>query len=113
MNRLKAAPKIIGPVHLPEISRRRSLIGKQVMLKLPDLQAGYALEVEFSDFDDLKIGRKQILQACGVVYGFGRVKTASEGNRLFVWLLPGEIDFASKVVKHRFGNVAEVQDDQA
>jgi hypothetical protein len=107
LNAIKVTPKILGPIQLPEIHRRRSLIGKQVMLQLPDLQEGYALELEFGDFEDLRIGRKQILQACGVVYGWGRVKTASDRNHLFVWLIPQEIDFSKKVRTNRFGNMPD------
>lgn len=111
INGLKFPPKILGSVELPEVHRRRSMIGKQVMLQLPDLSGGYALKVEFSDYEDLKIGRKQILQACGLVYGHGKVKTISEGNHLFVWLLQKELAFAKEVRDHRFNTDQDVEND--
>jgi hypothetical protein len=108
LNSLRSTPRIVGTVHLPEISRTRALIGKQVMLKLPELVPGDALEIEFGDKEDLRVGRKQILQACGIVYGWGRVKTSSIEDHLYVWLLPEEIDFANTVKTHRFGEKTEV-----
>ena len=108
LNTLRTTPRIIGSVHIPEIARQRALIGKQVMLKLPELKPGYGLEIEFGDKEDLRVGRKQILQACGTVYGWGRVKTSSLETHLFVWLLPEEIDFANTVKIHRFGEKSEV-----
>jgi len=111
LNTLRTTPRIVGPVHLPEITRQRSLIGKQVMLKLPEIQPGYALEIEFGDKEDLRVGRKQILQTCGSIYGFGRTKSASKDNHLYVWLLPEEIEFANTVKLHRFGVMAEVSNE--
>lgn len=108
LNSLRTTPRIIGPVHIPEITRKRSLIGKQVMLQLPELQKGFALEVEFGDHEDLRIGRKQILTACGVVYGWGKVKTASVDTHLYVWLREEDLQYACMVKGHRFAKADEV-----
>ena len=111
LNTLRTTPRIVGPVHIPETTRQRSLIGKQVMLKLPEIQPGYALEIEFGDKEDLRVGRKQILQTCGSIYGFGRTKSSSRENHLYVWLIPEEIEFAGQVKLHRFGNLREVSNE--
>lgn len=102
LNSLRTTPRIIGPVKIPEVTQKRSLIAKQVMLQLPEMQKGFALEVEFGDKEDLIIGRKQILTACGIAYGWGKVRTTSYETHLFVWLQQEELQYACTVKAHRF-----------
>jgi len=79
-------PKIIGIVNIPQTLRSFDVFSTQAALRLPDLEKDQALEIEYCDTEDLRIGRKQILMACTRVYGPSKIKTGSDINHLFVWM---------------------------
>lgn len=96
-------PRIIGTVEIPTTVRGHDLISKKVALQLPEIKAGYCLAIEFSNSEELRMGRKQIMMACTRIYGGSRVETGSNENVLYVWLKPQELELAIKVKEHLFG----------
>ena len=84
-------PKIVGVVELPRGIRNYEVFSNDVCVKLPEIPKEMELEIAFADEVDMFYAPKQILMAASRIYGYGKIKTGSQGSHLFVWMKnPGE-----------------------
>lgn len=79
-------PKIIGIANIPKTLRSFDVFSTNAALLLPDLEKDQALEIEYCDTEELRMGRKQILMASTRVYGPSKIKTGSNDTHLYVWM---------------------------
>jgi hypothetical protein len=90
-------PKIVGIVEIPRGLRDYNVFSNDVCLQLPEIPKNNALQLEFPDEVELFYGRKQILMAASRIYGYGKIKTGSQGNILFVWMKTPQQDLMKKM----------------
>jgi len=94
---ISVQPIIVGVVKIPRSGREIDTISTQVLRQLPDLEPDYSIAIDYSSYEELKLGRKRILTYGNRLYGTGSIATSSIENRLFVWIKNGSRKVASEI----------------
>lgn len=88
-------PKVIGYVDIPKnLKAHNDGFYREIANALVP---GKALLIEYDNFEQLKKGRRCVLNAAMYKFGSGHIRTASEDVNLYVWLKNGTPSHLEKI----------------